>query len=82
MDQKIADIVADMRFERRKPVSRSEKADYKALKSEISSVLLDLERLHLRLWHANKQHDYRSLSLAQAKESIAQLAERLDVLSR
>ena len=82
MDQKIADIVSKMQFERRKPVPRAKKAAFEAMQTQIKEVLLELGRLHLGLWHAKSQRDYHSLSLIKTRERIAQLAQRLDALSR
>ena len=66
---KIADIVADMDFSRKKPVPSETKQQTDALFRDLGKTLKKLNKLHLSLWHASQNNDYRSLPLQQAKES-------------
>ncbi len=80
--EQIADMLSDMQFERRPAVSRQKKAHYAAMEAGVAEVLKELNRLHLRLWHAASQRDYHSLSLDEARTMLDEVRCRLDVLSK
>ena len=79
--KQIADIIGDMHFERKAPVSRARKAQYAALESGIADALKELNRLHLRLWHAVSQRDYHSLPPDEAIQSLDDIQKQLSALS-
>jgi hypothetical protein len=80
IDKRIAEMLEDMQFERRLPASKHKKAEYAALEADVSGILKDLNRLHLRLWHAVSQRDYRSISLEEAYGALEDIRLRLDKL--
>ena len=71
-----------MQFERRPAVSRHKKAQYAAMEAGVADALKELNRLHLRLWHAVSQRDYHSLSPDEARQALDVVRCRLDVLSK
>ncbi len=77
---KIADIVADMDFSRKKPVSSATKQQTTALYRDLGETLKKLNKLHLGLWYASQNNDYRSLPLQHAKEKLAEAVEELEKL--
>ena len=79
---RIADMLSDMPFERRTPVSRQKKAQYAATEAGVADALKDLNKLHLRLWHAVSQRDYHSLSLDEARQTLCELERQLNILVR
>ncbi len=79
--EQIADIINDMHFERKAPVSRARKAQYAALESGIADALKELNRLHLRLWHAVSQRDYHSLSPDEVIQALDDIQKHLSTLS-
>lgn len=79
---KIANLLADMRFERRPPVTKQKKARYAVLEAETNDVMNEVRRLHLRLWHAVSRHDYHSLSLDEARQALDDIRRQLDSLSQ
>jgi len=78
----IADILSAMQFERRTPVSRQKKAQYAAMEAGVSDVIKELNKLHLRLWHAVSQRDYHSLSLDEARQALGEIRNRIDALAQ
>ena len=79
--EQIADIINDMRFERKTAVSRARKAQYAALESGVADALKELNRLHLRLWHAVSQRDYHSLPPDEAIQALDDIQKQLSTLS-
>ena len=79
---RITDMLSEMQFERRAPVSRQKKAQYAATEAGIADALKDLNRLHLRLWHAVSERDYHSLSLEEAKQTLVEIRNRIDAISQ
>ncbi len=79
---RIADMLSDMPFERRTPVSRQKKAQYAATEAGVADALKDLNKLHLRLWHAVSQRDYHSLSLDEARQALEVIRDRINALSQ
>ena len=80
--QRIADMLSGMQFGRRLPPSKQTKAEYAALESGIADVLKDLNRLHLRLWHAVSRREYHSLPLDEARLALESIQARLNSLSQ
>ncbi len=78
---KIVDIVADMDFSRKKPVLAKTKQETAALCRELGETLKKLNKLHLSLWYASQNNDYRSLPLQEAKTKLAQAAKELEKLT-
>ena len=76
----IADIVAGMDFSRKKPVSEEAKQQTAALYQDLGETLKKLHKLHLSLWYASQNNDYRSLPLQQAKEKLAEAVKELEML--
>lgn len=80
--EQIMDILSDMQFERRTPVSRQKKAQYAAMEAGVRDALKELNKLHLRLWHAVSQRDYHSLPLDEARQMLYEIRNRIDALSQ
>lgn len=70
-----------MQFERRRPVTRTQRMEYAALQKEVGEVRRSLGALHLRFWHAQQRRDYHSLSLDEARRILAEAAKRISALS-
>ncbi len=47
---------------------------------EVGAALKTLNRLHLRLWHAQQRRDYHALSLKEARDTLKEVCSRLDML--
>ena len=80
--QQIVHILSDMQFERKPTISRQKKAQYAAMEAGVAVALKELNRLHLRLWHAVSQRDYHSLSLEEAGQTLDDIRGRLEALSQ
>jgi hypothetical protein len=80
-DKKIADMVRDMHFERKKPPSKLKKTAYTAIKTELDSIAHDLDALRLALWYAEHQRDYHRLSPGDLKTQLSRINERIETLS-
>jgi hypothetical protein len=80
--QRIADMLAGMQFGRKAPPSRQNKAAYAALEAGVADVLKDLNRLHLRLWHAVSRREYHSLSLEEARLELQSIQARISSLTQ
>ena len=78
--EQIANMLSDMQFERRPAVPRQKKAQYAATEAGVADALKELNRLHLRLWHAVSQRDYHSLPLDEIKQMLDEVQCRLDSL--
>jgi hypothetical protein len=81
-EKRIADVLASLQFERRPPASKLKKAQYAALEAGVGDALRALNRLHLRLWHAVTQRDYRSLPLEETRRTLEEIQRQLGVLSQ
>lgn len=77
----IENITGAMRFERKTPVSKEQKAEYDALERGVSDAYKELSRLRLQLWHAVSHKDYHSLSLDEARRMLSDIQDRLLMLS-
>ncbi len=77
----ITDILSDMQFERRPPVSRQKKAQYAAMEAGVRDALKELNKLHLRLWHAVSQRDYHSLPLDEARRTLEEIRNQIEASS-
>jgi len=77
---RIKDILAGMQFERRRPVTQHCRTVYAAMQKEVGAALKTLNRLHLRLWHAQQRRDYHVLSLKEARDTLKEVCSRLDML--
>ena len=74
----IANMVSDMRFDRKKRVSKKTKAEYSALQNKLETTIKDLRKLHVRLWHADYKKDYHSLSLDEAECILKEIKKDID----
>lgn len=77
-NEKIADIVKDMSFERRKPVSPDTKNQTQQLLCSLKEARNRLDKLHLKLWYAVDNNDYHSVDLADAKQEIANIIKKFE----
>lgn len=75
---KIADIVKDMSFKRRKPVSQDTKNQTQQLLCSLKEARNKLDKLHLKLWYAVEQNDYHSVNLADTKQELASIIKKLE----
>jgi predicted nucleic acid-binding Zn-ribbon protein len=80
-NKKIADMVRDMHFERKKPPTKRMKTAYTAIKTELDDIARDLGALRLALWHAEHQRDYHQLSPDDIKARLNRTAARIETLS-
>jgi len=80
--QRIEDMLSGMQFGRKAPPSRQDKAAYAALEAGVAGVLKDLNRLHLRLWHAVSRREYYSLSLEEARLGLESIQARISSLTQ
>jgi uncharacterized membrane protein YgaE (UPF0421/DUF939 family) len=80
--KQIADILSQMQFERRSPVSKQTKAQFAAMEAGLSDALKELSKLRLRVWHAVSQRDYHSLSLDEAKQKLDEVQRQISILSQ
>lgn len=78
--EQIADMVKNMRFERKKPVGKKTKAVYSELQNKLGSIKNDLSKLSLRLWHAEYKSDYHSLSLSEAEGILEEIQKDIDTI--
>lgn len=78
MKARIADMVASMEFDRKKPVSKQTKQDVANLHDSLGDVLARLDKLRLSLWHAQEKSDYRGVSIEQVREELAKARDELD----
>lgn len=76
----IADMVKDMRFERKKKTDKKTKAMYQELQNKLGNTINDLNKLHLRLWHTDYKSDYHSLSLVETERILKQIREDIDTI--
>lgn len=76
--KKTADIVSNMDFSRRKPVSPGNKQQTKQLLNEVSELKKKIDKLNLLLWHAVERNDYRSFTSSDAKESLIQIKQDIE----
>ena len=76
--QMIADMIKNMCFERKKPAGKHIKAEFAAMESAIGTITDELNKLHLRLWHAVNKGDYRSLSLEEATAQLEEIQQRIE----
>lgn len=77
-NQKIADIVKDMSFERRKPVSQDTKHQTQQLLCSLKEAKKRLDKLHLKLWYAVDKSNYHFVSLAEAKQELDIIIRELE----
>ena len=75
--EKIADITADMNFERRTRVSEAQKQQMRRLLDNLSEAKKRVDKLHLRLWYAQNSGDYHSLSAEEAEREIEEIRKGL-----
>ena len=76
--ERIELMVQDMSFERRTPISKPQKALYAHLQLRACKLCHAAGRLHLRLWHAVKKSDYKSLPLCEAESLLLQMRDDID----
>jgi len=77
-NQIIEDMVSDMRFKRRKPVTKQTKQEMAALYDALGAVLGRMNKLHLALWHAQEKSDYHSTNLQDAMQELRQIRDEID----
>ena len=78
--KKIAGFVSDMDFKRSRPVSADIKNQFSDMSGELSELRKRLNKLCLRLWHAEEKNDYRSLTQEKAREELALIRDSIDRL--
>ncbi|MGI5848847.1 MAG: hypothetical protein ACOX8Q_02060 [Christensenellales bacterium] len=77
IQQRIAGMVKNMRFDRKKRITKKERALYAGLEEKVEKIIIDLNKLHLRLWHAVYKKDYHSLNLVDAKQMLRQISQSI-----
>lgn len=77
-NDKIADIVKDISFERRKPVSQDTKHQIQQLLCSLKDAKKRLDKLHLKLWYAVDKNDYHSVNLEEAKDELRNIIRELE----
>lgn len=80
-NQKIDEILSTLNFDRKRPVTAAQKAAYAKLQKDVDAVRLRLNQLHLQLWHAVNHHDYHSLSLEDAHDTLHDIAKHLEAIA-
>ena len=80
-NKKIADMVRDMHFQRKKPPTKRKKTAYTAVKTELDGIACDIDALRLALWYAEHQRDYHKLSPDDLKARLVRVAARIETLS-
>ncbi len=73
-------MVENMQLKRKKAVDKKTKAVYPKLQNDINKVKKDLDKLLLRIWHADYKNDYHSLSLEEAKSILTELQGEIDTI--
>ena len=79
-NQIIEDMVSDMRFERRKPVSKQTKQETVSLYDALHAVRARINKLHLALWQGQEKSDYHSTNLQNAKQELRRIRDEIDAL--
>lgn len=77
---KIAEMVAEMQFERRAAVPQETKAMTAALLQKVEGLAADINKLRLKLWHAADKKDYRSLPLEDAKTELERMQSEMNAI--
>lgn|GEM_PF-1929952 len=80
-NQKIDEILSTLNFDRKRPVTAAQKAAYAKLQKDVDAVRLRLNQLHLQLWHAVNHHDYHSLSLEDARDTLSDIAKHIQAIA-
>ena len=78
VQKQIEHMVENMRFERKKRISKQEKATYEMLENSIDDIMRSINKLHLRLWHANHKKDYHSLSMDEISLVLQKMGQDID----
>jgi predicted nucleic acid-binding Zn-ribbon protein len=80
-NQRINDILNTLNFDRKRPATAAQKAAYERLQKDVDDARQRLNKLHIQLWHAVDRHDYHSLSLEDARETLGDIAEYLEAIA-
>ena len=78
VQKQIEHMIENMRFERKKRISKQEKATYEMLENNINNIMRSINKLHLRLWHANHKKDYHSLSMDEISLVLQKASQDID----
>lgn len=77
-NERIASIVKDMSFKRRKPVSQDTKHQTHQLLCSLKEAKNRLDKLHLKLWYAVEKNAYHSVSLTETKQELDNIIRQLE----
>jgi len=77
---KIAEMVKNMPLKRRKPVPEETKTRLDALKQRLLQPIADLNKLHLKLWHAQKHNDYKHIDMDDLRSRLAAVRDEIDAI--
>ena len=80
-DQKIEDMLSNLNFDRKRPASAAQKHAFAKLQKDVDETRLQLNKLHLQLWHAVSHHDYHSLSLEEARDTLDDIARQIEAIT-
>jgi hypothetical protein len=80
-NQKIEEILSTLNFDRKRPATAAQKAAYERLQKDVNNIRLRLNKLHLQLWHAVNHHDYHSLSLEEARQTLDNIAGYIEAIA-
>lgn len=80
-NQKIEHVLSTLNFDRKRPATAAQKAAYAALQKDVDDVRQRLNKLHLQLWHAVNHHDYHSLSLEDARQTLGDIARFVEAIA-
>ncbi len=81
-NQKIHEILSTLSFNRKRPATAAQKDAYARLQKDVNDVRLGLNKLHLQLWYAVSRHDYHSLSLEEARQTLGDIAKHIEAISK
>lgn len=80
-NQKIEDMLNTLNFDRKRPSSAAQKHAFAKLQKDVDEARLRLNKLHLQLWHAVSHHDYHSLSLEEARDTLDDIARQIEAIA-
>ncbi len=80
-DQKIEVMLSNLNFDRKRPASAAQKHAFAKLQKDVDETRLQLNKLHLQLWHAVSHHDYHSLSLEEARDTLDDITRQIEAIT-
>ncbi len=80
-DQKIEVMLSNLNFDRKRPPSAAQKHAFAKLQKDVDETRLQLNKLHLQLWHAVSHHDYHSLSLEEARDTLDDITRQIEAIT-